>query len=176
MNEGSKSNAEASSRWPGLGLVDAVGMASQWAGQWAGFLSDGAERVEVLNVVGQTRLRVSDRSDEGWPPIEIALPGSFEFELCNASVLTRTVYLTAQVPRSQVVAEFEALGLGCGGAREFRRTERRTRWVREIAKDTLLHVIADEDGRSFASIFQRRSEEALKAAVRRRADRNSFSE
>lgn len=160
----------------GLEVLDAVGLASLSAGQFFGFLSNGAERVELLNVVGEARLRVSDRSDEGWPGIEIALPGAFEFELCNTSVLTRTIGLAAESPRSQVVAEFEALGLGPSGALKVRRTREQTRWVRELSRDTSLLVIANDRGRCLATIFQRRTHEALEAAVRRRTERNNFGE
>lgn len=81
--------------WVPLRFFDEVVGASQFAAQFFGFLPDGRKAVEMTKEGQVLRVAFSDRTLEGWPPVEVTIPARFEFRQATSSVLTRSADFSA---------------------------------------------------------------------------------
>ena len=91
-----------------LEVADSASVAVLNAGKAFGFLEDGRDLIEEVNVEGGLVARLRDHADEGWPEVEIPLPAGSMFRYALAAPLSRAAMWSVSGTETGVRQEIEA--------------------------------------------------------------------
>lgn len=131
-----------------------------------GFLPDGREL--VTSVEGETGLQVtlSDRADEGWPPVSFQIPREAEFSHATMGTLTRvagwSIPLAPESILDFLVAHNPQLP-------DPKKAGSRSAWKFRLSEKTNLQIAGTGRPVSGLWVTQTRKPEDLREAVRARA-------
>ena len=136
-----------------IDMVDQFVSATQFAGQFFGFLSDDREKVDIVEEGEVLLVSLPDRTKDGWPKVSVQMPRVFRFRQATSSVLTRTAGFFAPGTLAEAKGWYREAGL------DFPEES-----CAELGNGASVRISAD-DGQVSVVITQRRKEAALKASI-----------